>query len=55
MSAGANTLLHMATQEPSRIDALIHVSGTARFPEPARAIMRTMTEDRRPEAEWTET
>jgi pimeloyl-ACP methyl ester carboxylesterase len=54
MSAGANTLLHMATQQPSRIDALIHVSGTPRFPEPARAIMRTMTEDGRTEAEWTE-
>jgi pimeloyl-ACP methyl ester carboxylesterase len=54
LSAGANTLLHMATQQPSRIDALIHVSGTPRFPEPARAIMRTMTEDGRSEAEWTE-
>jgi pimeloyl-ACP methyl ester carboxylesterase len=54
MSAGANTLLHMATQQPSRIDALIHVSGTPRFPEPARAIMRSMTEDGRSEVEWTE-
>jgi pimeloyl-ACP methyl ester carboxylesterase len=54
VSAGANTLLHMATQQPSRIDALIHVSGAPRFPEPARAIMRTMTEDGRSEAEWTE-
>jgi pimeloyl-ACP methyl ester carboxylesterase len=53
LSAGANTLLHMATLQPSRIDALIHVSGTPRFPEPARAIMRTMTEDGRSEAEWT--
>jgi pimeloyl-ACP methyl ester carboxylesterase len=54
MSAGANTLLHMATQQPSRIDALVHVSGTPRFPETARAIMRSMTEDARSEAEWTE-
>ena len=54
LSAGANTLLHMATQQPSRIDALIHVSGTPRFPEPARAIMQSMTEDGRSEAEWTE-
>jgi pimeloyl-ACP methyl ester carboxylesterase len=54
MSAGANTLLHMATRQPSRIDSLIHVSGTPRFPEPARAIMRTMTEDSRSETEWTE-
>jgi pimeloyl-ACP methyl ester carboxylesterase len=54
MSAGANTLLHMATQQPSRIEAMIHVSGTPLFPEPARSIMRTMTEDGRSEAEWTE-
>lgn len=54
MSAGANTLLHMATQQPSRIDALIHVSGTPRFPDPARAIMRSMTEEGRSEAEWAE-
>src|SRR5262245_32986018 len=51
LSAGANTLLHMATQQPARIDALIHVSGTPRFPEPARAIMRTMPEEGRSGAE----
>jgi pimeloyl-ACP methyl ester carboxylesterase len=53
MSAGANTLLHMATQQPSRSR---HDSRQrhARFPEPARAIMRSMTEDGRSEAEWTE-
>ena len=46
MSAGANTLLHMATQQPSRIMSMIHVSGTPRFPEQARAIMRaTQGED----------
>ena len=54
MSAGANTLLHMATQQPSRIDALIHVSGTPRFPDQARAIMKAMTEDGRSAEEWTE-
>jgi pimeloyl-ACP methyl ester carboxylesterase len=54
MSAGANTLLHMATQQPSRIETMIHVSGTPRFPEPARTIMRSMTEAGRSEAEWTE-
>ena len=54
MSAGANTLLHMATQQPSRIDALIHVSGTPRFPDQARAIMKTMTEEGRSAAEWAE-
>ncbi len=32
MSGGANTLLHMATQQPSRVQAMVHVSGTPRFP-----------------------
>jgi pimeloyl-ACP methyl ester carboxylesterase len=54
MSAGANALLHMATQQPSRIDAMIHVSGTPRFPDQARAIMKTMTEEGRSPAEWAE-
>jgi pimeloyl-ACP methyl ester carboxylesterase len=54
MSAGANTLLHMATQQPSRVERIIHVSGTPRFPDQARAIMRTMTEDGRSPEEWAE-
>lgn len=54
MSAGANTLLHMATGQPSRIDAMIHISGTPRFPDQARAIMKTMTEEARSPAEWAE-
>ena len=48
MSAGANTLLHMATQQPSRVESMIHVSGTPRFPDQARAIMRTMTAEQSP-------
>ncbi len=54
ISAGANTLLHMATQQPGRVTTMIHVSGTPRFPDQARAIMRTMTEDSRSTAEWAE-
>lgn len=54
MSGGANTLLHLATQQPSRVQAMIHVSGTPRFPDQARAIMRTMTAESRSEAEWAE-
>ena len=54
MSAGANTLLHMATQQPSRVSAMIHVSGTPRFPDQARAIMRTMIEEGRSPEEWAE-
>lgn len=54
MSAGANTLLHMATGQPQRVIAMIHVSGTLRFPDQARAIMKTMTEEGRSQAEWAE-
>ena len=54
MSAGANTLLHMATQQPQRIIAMIHVSGTPRFPDQARTIMKSMTEEGRSQAEWAE-
>jgi pimeloyl-ACP methyl ester carboxylesterase len=54
MSAGANTLLHMATQQPRRVSALVHVSGTPRFPDQARQMMRTMTEETRTDAEWAE-
>ncbi|HYE84825.1 MAG TPA: alpha/beta fold hydrolase [Vicinamibacterales bacterium] len=54
LSAGANTLLHMATQQPARIASMIHVSGTPRFPDQARAIMKTLTEDSRTDADWQE-
>ena len=54
MSAGANTLLHMATQQPQRIAAMIHVSGAPRFPDQARLIMRTFTEESRSPADWEE-
>ena len=45
VSAGANTLLHMATQQPGRVEAMIHVSGTPRFPDQARDMMRAMPPD----------
>jgi pimeloyl-ACP methyl ester carboxylesterase len=54
VSAGANTLLHMATQQPERISAMVHVSGAPRFPDEARAIMRTMTEKGRSAADWAD-
>jgi pimeloyl-ACP methyl ester carboxylesterase len=54
MSAGANTLLHLATQQPARVAAMIHVSGTPRFPDQARTIMRMMTAEGRSDAEWAE-
>ena len=41
ISAGGNVLLHMATRQPDRVQAMLLVSATPYFPEPARAIMRT--------------
>ena len=54
VSAGANTLLHMATQQPQRIEAMVHVSGTPRFPDQARAIMRAMGSEPSSQAQWAE-
>jgi len=52
MSMGAKTLLHMATQQPNRVEAMILVSAAPYFPEQARAIMHEMTPENRSEAEW---
>lgn len=40
ISTGGMTLLHMATQQPSRVDAMVLIGATIYFPEQARAIMR---------------
>lgn len=46
-SSGAMTLLHVATSlAPARVDAMVLVSGTTEFTEPARAIMRATTSPR---------
>lgn len=39
-STGGVTLLHMATQQPDRVEAMVLVGATAHFPEAARMIMR---------------
>lgn len=52
MSGGGMTLLHMATQQPDRVERLVLISATTHFPAPARAIMSGMTEETRPEDEW---
>lgn len=53
MSMGGNTLLHMATMQPERIEAMVIVSATMYFPEQARRIMRLVpaVEDQ-PASEW---
>ncbi len=52
LSLGAKTLLHMATQQPSRVDAMVMVSATPYFPEQARALMRQLSPEDHSEAEW---
>lgn len=52
LSLGAKTLLHMATQQPDRVDAMVLVSATPYFPEQARALMRQLSPDNHSEAEW---
>lgn len=45
ISTGGMTLLHMATQQPDRIDAMVLIGATSSFPEQARAIMRRAAGD----------
>ena len=52
LSGGAETLLHIATMQPGRIEAMVLVSGTPYFPEQARVIMRRMTVDSHTNEEW---
>jgi len=52
LSLGAKTLLHMATQQPERIDAMVLVSATPRFPAQAREAMAQLSVDAFDEAAW---
>ncbi len=52
VSGGGQTLLHMATQQPSRVAAMVLVSTAPYFPEQARSMMRLMTLASHTEAEW---
>src|ERR1051326_4493343 len=54
VSMGAKTMLHAATQQPSRVEAMVIVSATPYFPEQAREIMRQVSEAQHSEAEWTQ-
>jgi len=40
VSGGGNVLLHMATRQPDRVEAMVLVSATSYFPAQARPIMR---------------
>jgi pimeloyl-ACP methyl ester carboxylesterase len=50
ISMGGNTLLHMATMQPDRIDAMVLVSATSYFGAEARKFMREFSVDSLPEA-----
>lgn len=51
LSGGGIALLHMATQQPSRIDAMVLVSVPPYFPQQARAIQRAFAFEALPELE----
>jgi len=42
-STGGMTLLHMATQQPGRVQAMVLICATSYFPEQCRAICRSTT------------
>jgi pimeloyl-ACP methyl ester carboxylesterase len=52
LSGGGQTLLQVATTAPSRLDAMVVVSGAHYFPEQARAIMRGTTPEGASEEMW---
>jgi pimeloyl-ACP methyl ester carboxylesterase len=53
MSMGAKALLHVATAQPSRVDAMVLVSATPYFPSQARALMARSNADALSDGEWT--
>jgi pimeloyl-ACP methyl ester carboxylesterase len=53
LSGGGIILLHMATQQPDRIEAMIVISAPPYFPEQARAIQRQFSFDLLSETEKT--
>jgi pimeloyl-ACP methyl ester carboxylesterase len=52
LSGGAKTLLHVATLQPARVEAMILVSGAPSFPAQARKLMAQMTVESHGEQEW---
>ena len=52
LSMGTKTLLHMATQQPDRLDAMVLVSATPYFPAQARAAMAQLSVDSFSDADW---
>jgi pimeloyl-ACP methyl ester carboxylesterase len=54
LSLGGNILLHLATRQPDRVQAMVTVSSPSYFPREARAIMAKQTDEGRSDQEWAE-
>ena len=52
LSGGAKTLLHIATLQPARVEAMVLVSAAQYFPAPARKLMAQMTVESHSQQEW---
>lgn len=52
ISTGGMTLIHMATQQPARVEAMVLIGATSFFPEQARAIMRRVSPDSLSAEQW---
>ena len=52
LSMGGNILLHMATMQPERLQAIVLVSATMHFPEQARAVMRKVSVENQSAQDW---
>ncbi|HET9308008.1 MAG TPA: alpha/beta hydrolase [Candidatus Sulfotelmatobacter sp.] len=52
LSMGGNILLHMATMQPERIEAMVLVSAAMHFPEQARAVMRQVSVENQSPQDW---
>jgi len=51
VSGGGNVLLHLATRQPERVEAMVLVSATSYFPAQARSLMRAYP-DSLTEQDW---
>lgn len=54
ISSGGMTLLHMATQQPERIEAMVLIGATSYFGEETRAIQRERTVESLTPEDWEE-
>ena len=52
ISMGAKTMLHVATLQPERVEAMVLVSAAPYFPEATRRLMRTAAAAPHTEIEW---